>query len=75
MSGDIITTFPRKRAGPVFDERRGKWRLLWGNETFYDDKNQMIEFSSEREALDWWALSILVSSVRGVVAWGWASQS
>ena len=67
MSGDIITTF--------FDERRGMWRLLWGNETFYDDKNQMIEFSSEREALDWWALSILVSSVRGVVAWGWASQS
>ena len=50
------------------------WRLLWGNETFYDDKNQMIEFLSEREALDWWALSILVSSVRGVVAWGWAND-
>ena len=45
MSGDIITTF--------FDVRRGRWRLLWGNETFYNELNQMIEFDTEGEAKEW----------------------
>lgn len=44
MSGKQIKTF--------YDERRGKWRLLWGNETFYNELNQMIEFDSEKDALE-----------------------
>ena len=46
MSGPTIKTF--------FDERRGKWRLLWGDETFYDESRKMVEFDTEQEALEWW---------------------
>ena len=45
MSGDIITTF--------FDVRRDRWRLLWGNETFYDESRRMIEFDDEEVAYQW----------------------
>jgi hypothetical protein len=47
MSGPTLTTF--------FDERRGKWRLLWGGETFYDESRKLVEFETEQEILDWWA--------------------
>lgn len=47
MSGLTLKTF--------FDERRGKWRLLWGDETFYDSEDRLIEFDTEQELLDWWA--------------------
>lgn len=45
MSGPTIITF--------YDKRRLKWRLLWGNETFYNDQNQMLEWDTEQDALDW----------------------
>ena len=59
MSGDEIRTF--------YDERRGKWRLLWGDETFYDAENRMVEFDSEGEALDWWAAYPRIAGLRIVI--------
>lgn len=45
MSGQTVISF--------YDERRAKWRLLWGDETFYNDQNQMLEWDTEQEAIDW----------------------
>lgn len=36
-----------------FDEKRWRWRLLRGNETFYNEQNQMIEFDTIDEAVTW----------------------
>lgn len=48
-------TMSGKRVRTFYDPRRRMWRLLWGNETFYDDNNEMIEFETEQEAIEWWA--------------------
>ena len=45
MSGRTVISF--------YDEKRLKWRLLWGDETFYNDQNQMMEWDTEQEAMDW----------------------
>jgi len=47
MSGLVLKTF--------YDEKRKKWRMLWGDETFYDTEDRMWEFDTEQELLDWWA--------------------
>ena len=55
MSGKEIKTF--------YDTRRRMWRLLWGNETFYDSENRMMEFETEQEALEWLAGFPRISSM------------
>ena len=45
MSGSIVDLF--------YDKNRNKWRWYWGNETFYDDQNTLIEFNTAVEALKW----------------------
>jgi hypothetical protein len=37
----------------VYRQARAKWGLLRGPETFYDEDDYMIEFSSEEEAVAW----------------------
>ena len=59
MSGNEIKTF--------YDERREKWRLLWGNETFYDSENRMVEFDTEAEALEWWASYPRITGVEVII--------
>ena len=38
---------------PFYDERRGKWCLRKGNETFYNEKNEMREWDTKTDALLW----------------------
>lgn len=45
MSGSIAVLF--------YDERRERFRWQYGNETFYDDENRMVEFVTIRESIDW----------------------
>jgi hypothetical protein len=45
MSGYIADLF--------YDERRAKWRWRRGNETFYNEKNELIEFDTVTEAVRW----------------------
>ena len=45
MSGEIAELY--------YDANRSKWRFLWGGETFYDKSNQLIEFNTSLEALEW----------------------
>ena len=45
MSGSIVDLF--------YDERRKKWRWFWGNETFYDEENRLIEFVTSLDAIIW----------------------
>lgn len=45
MSGSIVDLF--------YDENHAKCRWQWGNETFYDDQNRLIEFDTSLEALEW----------------------
>ena len=42
-----------KIAIPFYDERRLRWRWRHGNETYYNEKNEMIEFDIYKEAVDW----------------------
>jgi len=42
----VFTTF--------YDKRRKKWRLIWGGkETFYNDKDEMMEWDIEEEAINY----------------------
>ena len=43
----------KKDLRTFYDERRGKWRLLYGNETFYNESRELIEFDTQQEVLDW----------------------
>lgn len=45
MSGSIVDLF--------YDEKHALWRWVWGNETFYDENRQLIEFNTSLEALEW----------------------
>ncbi|MHC4748274.1 MAG: hypothetical protein ACYTFW_00225 [Planctomycetota bacterium] len=45
MSGHIADLF--------YDDNRAKFRWLLGNETFYDDKDRLIEFDTSIEAINW----------------------
>ena len=45
MSGKTATLF--------YDERRQRFRWKHGNETYYNEKNEMIEFDTLKEAVDW----------------------
>ena len=42
----VFTTF--------YDKRRKKWRLIWdGRETLYTDKNEMMEWDTEEETVNY----------------------
>ena len=45
MSGSTVDLF--------YDKNRVKFRWRWGNETFYDKNNQLIEFDTSLQALEW----------------------
>ena len=45
MSGSIAVLF--------YDERRDSYRWLYGNETFYNERSEMIEFETVHESIDW----------------------
>jgi hypothetical protein len=45
MSGFIAELF--------YDKRRAMWRWIRGNETFYNERNELIEFSTSEEAVEW----------------------
>ena len=61
---------------PFYDERRGKWRLRKGNETFYNEKNEMREWDTKTDALLWlfneWAKITPGADKYGVVERGQA---
>ena len=61
---------------PFYDERRSKWRLRKGNETFYNEKNEMHEWDTKAEALLWlfneWAKITPGADMYGVVERGQA---
>ena len=46
MSGNTVLLF--------FDDKREKWRFLWGNETFYDDEDRLMTWDTVEQALDWY---------------------
>ena len=46
MSGDVVTLF--------FDEKREKWRFLWGGETFYNDNRELMAWDTTEEAIAWY---------------------
>ena len=45
MSGTIAALF--------YDESRGAWRWIHGKETYYNERNEMIEFYTSEEAFEW----------------------
>lgn len=36
-----------------YNNRRGKWILMQGRETFYDENNTLVEFDTVEQALEW----------------------
>jgi hypothetical protein len=38
---------------PFYNERRGKWIIRNGGETFYNEKNEMREWDTKKDALLW----------------------
>ena len=45
MSGLIAELF--------YDDKWGMWRWLRGKETFYNERNEMMEFDSSADAISW----------------------
>ena len=45
MSGFIADLF--------YDKNHAKWRWRYGNETFYNERNELIEFDTVEEAVQW----------------------
>jgi hypothetical protein len=45
MSGFIADLF--------YDKNHAKWRWQYGNETFYNERNELIEFDTVEEAVRW----------------------
>lgn len=36
-----------------YNNRRNKWLLMRGRETFYDENNTLVEFDTVEEAIEW----------------------
>lgn len=52
--GDYIRQVGREQVKTFFDESRDRWRLIRDErQTYYDDQNQMMEWPTEQEAIDW----------------------
>lgn len=48
-----------------YDEKRERFRLLRGNETFYNERREMVEFETADQAVEW-AKNVFGMDVEGV---------
>jgi hypothetical protein len=52
--GDYVADFRGQEVRTFFDGNRQQWRLLRNSrETFYNAQNQMREWPTEQQAIDW----------------------
>lgn len=52
--GDYKADFRGQEIRTLFDVSRAKWRLIRdGRQTFYNQQNEMMEWDTEQQAIDW----------------------